>query len=676
MLNPRSLMTGSGIAVGLLVLLAIGCGGDSEPETPDWPAPGPPLPFEDHCQPLLAEVEPEKTQPKSMCVLPVHSVLLEETFRAKVLTTESGRPLEPFRVGSPMAPILFATLPGDLVPDGLPGELDDPALSTSDTAPSSIDVFRRQKVRIPHTVEIIDSGDGHKLIAIHPRQPILQGHRITLRGFRVRGGELARQPEGFKRMFLGQKNQKNSGMVCDACARAHGAQLALAKSSVSPAICREHCFDNDPRLPKTASQIPEAFGGVEGARYGEVVFPKMQLGWVADRAGVGDPASSGGYGTAFGSAPLERAAVRITETEIGSNGARVVHGFFAAQRLHPRGPTTAERDDVAFTAVIPARLLAGGKVGRALLYAPKSFGARAEVESADAVALAEELESVLFSIDWIGSVGTDRERLASSVATNPTKPLEVLVDARQSIWNWYELSWRIFRELSLVPELMVGSALVFDPKFVGYIGNGHFLDGAVAAGGQSLIRRFVLVGGGGGLATTIEHSTTMAPFREALRGAAGEPMLGHALAAMAADGLNGIDPVTLARGRFGDRQPLDPILVQAVLGDTEVSNLATSLFTQTIAATQTMPASYVDPLLAENPFANESSPWIVRETGKAFVTYFDYGVRLPRGVEWPKVSNGLHEKLLHNKAAIRQMDAFLRPDGVAIHPCDGPCDPE
>ena len=175
------------------------------------------------------------------------------------------------------------------------------------------------------------------------------------------------------------------------------------------------------------------------------------------------------------------------------------------------------------------------------------------------------------------------------------------------------------------------------------------------------------------MALMIEHSTSMSPFREGLRRTASEPMLAHAFSELMANGLKQVDPVVVARKR-GKNGPL--VLVQAALGDTEVSNLATSLFTQTLGATQTMPSPYLDPLLAENPFATASAPEDTRYKGTTFVTYFDYGARLPRGVEWPKTSNGVHEKLLQNKAAIHQLDAFLRPDGVAIHPCDGPCDPE
>ena len=59
------------------------------------------------------------------------------------------------------------------------------------------------------------------------------------------------------------------------------------------------------------------------------------------------------------------------------------------------------------------------------------------------------------------------------------------------------------------------------------------------------------------------------------------------------------------------------------------------------------------------------------------ITLFDFGIDTSGYAEpSPLPPNQVHDGLRTTKGAMRQMDAFLKPDGVSIHPCDGPCDPD
>ncbi len=42
----------------------------------------------------------------------------------------------------------------------------------------------------------------------------------------------------------------------------------------------------------------------------------------------------------------------------------------------------------------------------------------------------------------------------------------------------------------------------------------------------------------------------------------------------------------------------------------------------------------------------------------------------------PITPNVVHGGVRINAAALRQMEAFMKPNGVITHTCDGPCDPE
>jgi hypothetical protein len=59
-------------------------------------------------------------------------------------------------------------------------------------------------------------------------------------------------------------------------------------------------------------------------------------------------------------------------------------------------------------------------------------------------------------------------------------------------------------------------------------------------------------------------------------------------------------------------------------------------------------------------------------------TYFRYDVdaEFRQTARPAQAGNEVHEGIRRLTAAKDQLDAFLRPGGVATHPCDGPCDPE
>ena len=56
---------------------------------------------------------------------------------------------------------------------------------------------------------------------------------------------------------------------------------------------------------------------------------------------------------------------------------------------------------------------------------------------------------------------------------------------------------------------------------------------------------------------------------------------------------------------------------------------------------------------------------------------FDFHVDTTGYAEGKPISpNGVHEGVRVKPAALRQMEAFMKPGGVIVHACDGPCDPE
>lgn len=134
-----------------------------------------------------------------------------------------------------------------------------------------------------------------------------------------------------------------------------------------------------------------------------------------------------------------------------------------------------------------------------------------------------------------------------------------------------------------------------------------------------------------------------------------------------------VEPAIFARGArplpahcdyCGDGKPLLTVLLQLGVADSDVPNDTTLLLGEAFEARQTVPTNFRTSLLE-----------VAEADGRgSALTAFDYGVRAAPAGSRP-APNDVHARLLTNDAALRQIDAFLRPDGRVTQPCDGPCDP-
>jgi hypothetical protein len=135
--------------------------------------------------------------------------------------------------------------------------------------------------------------------------------------------------------------------------------------------------------------------------------------------------------------------------------------------------------------------------------------------------------------------------------------------------------------------------------------------------------------------------------------------------------LDRIDPVSYApnvlasplAGSPADRR----LLMQTGLGDPQVPNVAAFLHARALGLPQAMPAPMSIFGLAPSADADALSA----------ITVFDFHVDTSGYAEGKPISpNQVHAGVRSNAAALKQMEAFLKPGGVIVHACDGPCDPE
>ena len=134
--------------------------------------------------------------------------------------------------------------------------------------------------------------------------------------------------------------------------------------------------------------------------------------------------------------------------------------------------------------------------------------------------------------------------------------------------------------------------------------------------------------------------------------------------------MDGVDPAFWAPYVTATPLPGSPparrVLMQIGLGDSAVPNAASFYHARALGLVQLTPSPKRVPGLVEGG----GGP------GVNALTVFDYGVDTSSVAPRPTGPNPVHDSLRLNERALRQMDAFLAPDGVMVQPCDGPCDPE
>lgn len=648
-----------------------------------------PLAMEEGCQPLLASTRPDEVS-RGWCLLPYPSDFHRVTRDGeppRIVLPPAAKPRqrdgrladihEVVRMdGASLIPTIVATLPSDISRDGLPGILDDPLDSATSASPSLIlDV--ESGALVPHYVDVIERGvdPEHAPIVLRPFSPLSPSRRyvVALKGVRLAGSadapsdpsRLAPAPEGFRRLRDGV------------------ADPALEAS-------RER-FDGEVFAPleragvrRSELQLAWDFttGSREAPRADMLRVRELALAWLASNTPAvtissAEPGSDRIWRTVKGTV---EAPLFLEDRAPGSALFRGADGAVAQN-----GTTTFE-----FTVNVPNSVRDQFEPGRALAFGHGFFGGTGELEGNGAKTIAEHLAAVEFGIDWWGMANEDVSGVLEALALFPEEAARFTDRVHQAMANWLVMLAAIRGPLASAPELTRpadgagvvtgpsgesnGGQLVYDPSFIGYFGasQGHILGGTLAALAPELTR-VVLNVGGGGFSHMMPRSANFGPFALFLDGTFKDKLITQAYIAMFQPALDRIDPVTYAGlVEARDEPPLQGdapgrrVLLQIGLGDAQVPNEGSFLHARALGVRQTLPAP-------RRVFGLEPAT----DPTESALTLFDFGIdtsgtRDPAPLEL----NDVHEGVRVNAAALRQMDEFLRPDGVIRHPCDGPCDPE
>jgi hypothetical protein len=106
------------------------------------------------------------------------------------------------------------------------------------------------------------------------------------------------------------------------------------------------------------------------------------------------------------------------------------------------------------------------------------------------------------------------------------------------------------------------------------------------------------------------------------------------------------------------------ILIQNGINDSQVSHVATEIQARSLGIPAVAPSAYPAFGIQEREAPFDGSAWVPYDVG---------GSAVPLTNTAPSFENGVHEAVRRLDAAQRQIDAFLRPDGVVRNFCPGAC---
>ncbi len=608
-----------------------------------------PLVVDDGCQALLAGTTHDDASP-GFCDAPYPSDFFRTAdghvaFRGAAQLEQASGKRTDVHVGFPSdgfstLSTIVASLPGDVVHDGLATALDEATVSTS-PASASVILEADTGVRVPHYADVYTNvADGQRRpIVLRPMLPLKPKTRyvVAFAGVKVDGGALAPSAEGFRR---------------------------LRDKAADPALGAYARFENDVFAPLEKAGVTRASlqlawdfttGTTERATSDMTHVREMTLAWLASNTPMVTIASAADAS--------DRLAKIVKGSVTGpmfldspSPGSHLVRGGDGA--VAQNGTTTFD-----FEATIPSSLLAKPAPGRVLAYGHGFFGDVDELEGGGARTIADALGAMLISTRWWGMSHQDFGGVASSLTQDPDHVLAFTEEVHQAMANWLVLIAAIRGPLTKAPELHRpgGGDLVYDPSFLGYFGasQGHILGGTLTA--LADFDRVVLNVGGGAFTHMMPRSGNFGAFALVAGTVYTDPLVLQTYLASLARGFDAIDPAVYA--------PLvkSKVLLQIGLGDAQVPNVASFLHARALGVKQLLPTPKPIPLLDTTPGGDDTPS----------LELYDFGVDTsPSVMPYPLAPNQVHEGVRVDAPALRQMDLFLRPGGIIQHTCDGPCDPE
>ena len=284
---------------------------------------------------------------------------------------------------------------------------------------------------------------------------------------------------------------------------------------------------------------------------------------------------------------------------------------------------------------------------------------RAMIEDSRVQSLATELDAVLVGTNWIGLSAGDRDLILEEVLPDLARVNLVTDRLAQSHVN----------NLALVEAMVAGvEDIAVDPDRVWYYGISlGGIQGASQTALSERIDRAVLAVPGAGWAGMIQRSIHFEQLDAVLDLMYGDPLGQGVFLGIVQSRFDRSDPGSIAT-LLRDQDKV--VILQEAVGDCQVPNIATDLLARSVGAVQLGPPT--DPVFG---LEEVEGPVVVPALTQIRVPD-DLDAYFPPDTNTiPETDNGVHNSAVLQEATYAQIEHLFRT-GEAIHPCEGPCDPD
>ena len=334
-------------------------------------------------------------------------------------------------------------------------------------------------------------------------------------------------------------------------------------------------------------------------------------------------------------------------------------------------PRLSDRTEVPFTVLVPTSVRDRAGPGRAIVHGHGFFGSRADVDRPRMTAVAQATEAVLFSIDWLDFALSNLFVFTDVLTTHPADTPDVSDRLLQAIADRLVLARAIRTTMTSLPELQRPAAgpgvttsstgatnagqPLFDPSSIYLLGtSAGGIHGTAVAALSPDIDRVCLNVTGGSFSQMMFRSQPFKALLLFLSEAVPDPLDQQKFAVLQQSHFDRTEAISW--GAVAASQDNLQILLQVGLGDIWVPNMGSFLLARAMGL----------PLLTPAPVEVYGLVTQPAPISVSAVTLFDFGID-PTVYDRPDLEapdNPVHNGVLQLDAAIEQVGAFFRDDGV------------
>jgi hypothetical protein len=334
---------------------------------------------------------------------------------------------------------------------------------------------------------------------------------------------------------------------------------------------------------------------------------------------------------------------------------------------------SGEAPSYPFTLALPYAAYAGGEL-RLLLVGHGLFGnGNSMLTGIGGITFgrsSNDLDMVMVATDWIGLSSGDYDLIANEILTDLNKIRLVTDRLVQSHINQLTLVELVHGALLLDPEVAIGEEeMSIREDGVHYYGislGGIQGTGTVAISDR--IQTAVLAVPGAGWSNMIQRSSQFEALELVFDIFIPDPLAQMVFVAGSQVLWDWSEPGIL--GSMLRDHPYKTVILQEAIGDCQVPNIATDLLVRAIGASHLEEAT--DPLAGVDTVNGPATGMLLTQ------------IRVPDELDFyfppdanvtPDIDNGVHNSAVLQEATLFQAEELART-GMAMHPCDGVCDPD